>query len=84
MCRYDAEQHNSLTTTQKHNTTKQADGPGSVTRRTRVLLLLANFGPFVAIIVTAFLAYAMEQWGVGPDVIGKVPQVRAMRVQLVR
>lgn len=51
-----------------------------MTRRTRVLLLLANFGPFVAIIVTAFLAYAMEQWGVGPDVIGKVPQVRAMRV----
>jgi hypothetical protein len=47
-----------------------------VTRTKRALLLAANFGPFVAMIFSALLAYGMEQRGVGPAVIGKVPQVR--------
>lgn len=54
----------------------QAAGSASVPRRTRALLLLANFGPFAAIIVTALIAYGMAQRGVAPDVVGKVPQVR--------
>lgn len=45
-----------------------------MSRAKRALLLLANFGPFSAIVLTAFIAYGMTQRGVGPDVIGKVPQ----------
>lgn len=43
------------------------------TRRTKILLLLANFAPCAAIVITAFVAYGMSRQGVAPPVIGKVP-----------
>lgn len=43
--------------------------------RRRALRVLANFGPFVVIVVTALFAWAMDRkWGSKTDVIGKVPQ----------
>lgn len=62
-------------------TNKQREGAASVSRTKRTLLLLANFGPFIAIVCTAFIAYGMEKRGVGPDVIGKVPQVSHRKAQ---
>lgn len=43
------------------------------TRRTKILLLLANFAPCAAIVITGFVAYGMARQGVAPPVIGKVP-----------
>lgn len=42
-------------------------------KTTKNMLLLANFGPFLAIILTGFIAYAMSLRGVAPAHIGKVP-----------
>lgn len=42
-------------------------------KTTKNMLLLANFGPFLAIVLTGFIAYAMSKRGVAPAIIGKVP-----------
>jgi len=42
-------------------------------KTTKNMLLLANFGPFLAIVLTGFIAYAMSLRGVAPAHIGKVP-----------
>lgn len=40
---------------------------------TKKMLLLSNFGPFVAIVATAFVSYGMSRQGVAPAIIGEVP-----------
>ena len=47
---------------------------GDVSKTLKTVVLLCNFGPFCAIIITSFIAYGMDQRGVGPQVVGKVPQ----------
>ncbi len=47
--------------------------PPPVPRLTRHLLLLANFGPFAAIVSTGFIAWGMDAQGVAPEVVGTVP-----------
>ena len=44
-----------------------------ISKTTKNLLLLANFGPFLAITFTGFITYAMSLRDVAPAHIGKVP-----------
>lgn len=52
----------------------QKDPEIAANKKLRTLRVLSNFGPFVAIVITAFFAYGMKtKWGLTKvDVIGKV------------